>query len=183
MKAILEVLKVIIIALVTIAVLFVGVFAICSWETKDSERIYNNGVCNNCEVGQYEFSNTTKSKTGHVTYFYDCNNCGHIIETSVQMFNKEPKAKVITVNDVVEKMGCDYFIVKNVDTWAVLEEDVYMDREVVEINICDDTENTLCLFIKLDPNEKEIIRKITEQGLTSSTLCAIINLTKRERGK
>jgi hypothetical protein len=162
MKAILEVLKVILITVTVVAVLFAGVFAICSWEQKDSERIYNNGVCNNCEVGQYEFSNTTKSKTGHVTYFYDCNNCGHIIETTVQMFNKEPKAKVITVNDVVEKMGCDYFIVKNVDTWAVLEEDVYMDREVVEINICDDTENTLCLFIKLDPNEKEIIRKVTE---------------------
>ncbi len=67
--------------------------------------------------------------------------------------------QTITVDDVVNLAGCDYFIVKNIDTWAVLEEDVYMDREVVEINICDDVENTLCLFIKLDPNEKERIRK------------------------
>lgn len=162
MKMILEVLKVVVITAVVVVIGLGAVVGICSWEQKDSERIYNNGVCNICEVGQYEFSNTTKSRTGHITYFYECSNCGHIIETTVQMFSKEPKAKVITVNDVVEKMGCDYFIVKNVDTWAVLEEDVYMDREVVEINICEDTEDTLCVFIKLDPNEKEIVRKITE---------------------
>lgn len=161
MKMILEVLKVVVITVVVVVIGLGAVVGICSWEQKDSERIFNNGVCNVCEVGQYEFSNTTKTNHGNVTYFYSCDRCGHVIDTSVQMF-AEPKAKVITVNDVVEKMGCDYFIVKNVDTWAVLEEDVYMDREVVEINICEDTEDTLCVFIKLDPNEKEIVRKITE---------------------
>ncbi len=137
------------------------VFGICSWEQKDSERAFNNGVCQACEVGEYEFSNTTKTNHGNITYFYACDNCGYVINTSVQM-RTTPKEKTITVDDVVEKMGCDYFIVKNIDTWAVLESDVYMDREVVEINICEDAEDTLCVFIKLDPNEKEIVRKITE---------------------
>ena len=72
----------------------------------------------------------------------------------------EPPKTVMTVNDVVEKAGCDYFIVKNIDTLGILEADIYMDREVVEINICDDTPDTLCLFIKLEPNEKEVIRKV-----------------------
>ena len=65
----------------------------------------------------------------------------------------------MTVDDVVEKMGCDYFIVKEIDTLVVLEEDVYMDRPVTEINICDDVEDTLCLFIDLDENEKPRIKQ------------------------
>lgn len=65
----------------------------------------------------------------------------------------------MTVDDVVSRVGCDYFIVKEVDTLAVLNEDVYMDREVVEINICDDTEDTLCLFIDLNDNEPQRVRK------------------------
>lgn len=65
----------------------------------------------------------------------------------------------MTVDDVVSKAGCDYFIVKEIDTWAVLEEDVYMDRPVMEINICDDTENTLCIFIDLADDEEPHIKQ------------------------
>lgn len=65
----------------------------------------------------------------------------------------------MTVDDVVSRAGCGYFIVKEVDTLAVLNEDVYMDREVVEINICDDTKDTLCLFIDLNDNEPQRVRK------------------------
>jgi hypothetical protein len=65
----------------------------------------------------------------------------------------------MTVDDVVSKAGTDYFIVKEIDTWAVLEEDVYMDRPVTEINICDDTENTLCIFIDLADDEEPHIKQ------------------------
>lgn len=65
----------------------------------------------------------------------------------------------MTVDDVVSKAGCDYFIVKEIDTWAVLEEDVYMDRPVTEINICDDTEDTLCIFIDLADDEEPRIKQ------------------------
>lgn len=82
--------------------------------------------------------------------------CGIMTTTE----NTEEIQSVITVDKVVEIMGTDYFIVKDINSWAVLNEDVYMDREVVEINICDDTENTLCLFIELDKNEKQHIRKV-----------------------
>lgn len=70
-----------------------------------------------------------------------------------------PVKSEMTVDDVVSKAGCDYFIVKEIDTWAVLEEDVYMDRPVTEINICDDTEDTLCIFIDLEDNEKPRIKQ------------------------
>ena len=65
----------------------------------------------------------------------------------------------MTVDDVVSIASTDYFIIKDIDTWAVLEEDVYMEREVVEIAICEDTEDTLCLFIKLDENEEPHIKQ------------------------
>ena len=145
------------ITVLVVGIVFGAAFGICSWEQKDSERVFNNGVCNACEVGQYEFSNTTKTNHGNVTYFYSCDRCGHVIDTEVHMMT-EPKEKVITVDDVVSKAGCDYFIVKDVNTWAVLEEDVYMDREVVEINICDDVENTLCIFIELAEDETPRVR-------------------------
>ena len=70
--------------------------------------------------------------------------------------------KEMTVDDVVSVAGTDYFIVKEIDTLAVLEEDVYMDRQVTEINICDDMESTLCIFIDLADDEVQRIRKAVE---------------------
>ena len=70
-----------------------------------------------------------------------------------------PIEREMTVDDVVSVAGCDYFIVKEIDTWAVLEEDVYMDRPVTEINICDDVEDTLCIFIDLADNEEPRIKQ------------------------
>ena len=73
-----------------------------------------------------------------------------------------PAETEMTVDDVISVASTEYFIVKDIDTWAILESDVYMEREVVEIAICDDMEDTLCLFIKLDENEEPHIRKIAE---------------------
>lgn len=146
-----------IITVVTIGILFGIVFGVYTWTAKDTEREFNNGVCNACEVGTYEFTNASEDTRGDITYFYSCDRCSHTIDLEMQMIT-EPKEKVITVDDVVSKAGCDYFIVKDVNTWAVLEEDVYMDREVVEINICDDTENTLCIFIELAEDETPRVR-------------------------
>ena len=69
------------------------------------------------------------------------------------------ETREMTVDDVVSKAGTDHFIVKEIDTWALLEEDVYMDRPVTEINICDDTENTLCIFIDLADDEEPRIKQ------------------------
>lgn len=68
----------------------------------------------------------------------------------------------MTVDEFVSLPGDFYFIVKDIDTWGVLEADVYMEREIVEVAVCDDTENTICLFIKLDENEEPHYRKVTE---------------------
>jgi hypothetical protein len=145
------------ITVLVVGILFGIVFGVYTWTAKDTEREFNNGICNACEVGTYEFTNASEDTRGDITYFYSCDRCSHTIDLEMQMIT-EPKEKVITVDDVVSKAGCDYFIVKDVNTWAVLEEDVYMDREVVEINICDDTENTLCIFIELAKDETPRVR-------------------------
>jgi hypothetical protein len=145
------------ITVLVVGILFGIVFGVYTWTAKDTEREFNNGICNACEVGTYEFTNASEDTRGDITYFYSCDRCSHTIDLEMQMIT-EPKEKVITVDDVVSKAGCDYFIVKDVNTWAVLEEDVYMDREVVEINICDDTENTLCIFIELAEDETPRVR-------------------------
>lgn len=80
--------------------------------------------------------------------------CAPATETEIVTVERE-----MTVDDVVSKAGTDYFIVKEIDTWAVLEEDVYMDRPVTEINICDDTEDTLCIFIDLADDEEPRIKQ------------------------
>jgi hypothetical protein len=145
------------ITVLVVGILFGIVFGVYTWTAKDTEREFNNGICNACEVGTYEFTNASEDTRGDITYFYSCDRCSHTIDLEMQMIT-EPKEKVITVDDVVSKAGCDYFIVKDVNTWTVLEEDVYMDREVVEINICDDTENTLCIFIELAKDETPRVR-------------------------
>lgn len=66
----------------------------------------------------------------------------------------------MTVDEFVSLSGDFYFIVKAEGDWGVLESDVYMDREVVEIAVCDDTENTICLFIQLEENEEPHYRKV-----------------------
>lgn len=88
------------------------------------------------------------------TMLFGTTACAPAMETETVTVERE-----MTVDDVVEKMGCDYFIVKEIDTLVVLEEDVYMDRPVMEINICDDVEDTLCLFIDLDENEEPHIKQ------------------------
>lgn len=60
----------------------------------------------------------------------------------------------MTVDEFVSLPGDFYYIVKAEGDWGVLESDVYMDREVVEVAVCEDTENTICLFIQLAENEE-----------------------------
>ena len=67
---------------------------------------------------------------------------------------------VMTVDEFVSLPGDFYFIVKAEGDFGVLESDAYMDREVVEVAVCEDTENTICLFIQLEENEEPHYRKV-----------------------
>lgn len=71
----------------------------------------------------------------------------------------DEQGKPMTVHDAVSMPGTYYYIVKDANSLAILEPDVYMDRPVTEIGICDDTPNTLCLFIELDENEEPHIKQ------------------------
>ena len=154
--------KILVELVITVAIIgaFIGVgIGICSWETKDAEREFNNGACNVCEVGIYEFTNASEDTRGDITYFYSCDRCGHTIDLEMQMI-AETKEKAMTVDEFVSLPGDFYYIVKAEGDWGVLESDVYMDREVVEVAVCEDTENTICLFIQLEENEEPHYRKV-----------------------
>ena len=84
-----------------------------------------------------------------IVCFYSAYNSNHELKTIKQS---------LTVKDVFNRATTEGVIVKDIDTWAVLDEFYYSDREVVEIAICCDTEDTLCLFIELDEFEKPMIK-------------------------
>ena len=76
-----------------------------------------------------------------------------ILDHKAEVALTEPTEITMTVDEFVSLPGDFYYIVKAEGDFGVLESDVYMDREVVEVAVCDDTENTICLFIQLEENE------------------------------
>ena len=131
----------------------------CMWlEGLDDEADYNNGICIYCG-DDYEFSNVSKSKSGIEYYYYHCMGCGNVVDT-VSPMETEKQEIVMTVDEFVSLPGDFYYIVKDTDSFGVLESDIYMDREVVEVAVCDDTPNTICLFIQLEDGEQPHYRKV-----------------------
>lgn len=86
--------------------------------------------------------------------------CTVIVACDINVEEPAPIEEVtMTVDEFVSLPGDFYYIVKAEGDWGVLESDVYMDREVVEVAVCEDTENTICLFIQLEENEEPHYRK------------------------
>lgn len=84
-----------------------------------------------------------------------------IIGLDINVDEEVPTEEItMTVDEFVSLPGDFYYIVKAEGDWGVLESDVYMDREVVEVAVCEDTENTICLFIQLEENEEPHYRKV-----------------------
>lgn len=84
-----------------------------------------------------------------------------IIGLDINVDEEIPTEEIaMTVDEFVSLPGDFYYIVKAEGDWGVLESDVYMDREVVEVAVCEDTENTICLFIQLNENEEPHYRKV-----------------------
>ena len=84
-----------------------------------------------------------------------------IIGLDINVDEEIPTEEIaMTVDEFVSLPGDFYYIVKAEGDFGVLESDVYMDREVVEVAVCDDTENTICLFIQLKENEEPHYRKV-----------------------
>ena len=74
----------------------------------------------------------------------------------VELKNEKTELQKITVEEILNKSECGY-IVKDVETWSILEPSAYLDEEVVEIAVCCDTEDTLCIFISIPKEEERII--------------------------
>ena len=52
-------------------------------EYYQDEQIWNGGICPDCR-GNYEFVNASHYR-GHTAYYWECDGCGAIIETSSNM--------------------------------------------------------------------------------------------------
>ena len=48
-------------------------------ESKSDEKIWNNGVCIECNE-EMKFSGASPLRNGGNLYYYTCENCGHTIE-------------------------------------------------------------------------------------------------------
>ena len=72
------------------------------------------------------------------------------------LINEKEENQIITLEEVLDHSECGY-IVKDVETWSILEPSEYLDEEVVEIAVCCDTEDTLCIFISLPEDAERII--------------------------
>jgi hypothetical protein len=84
-RVLVSIVTILVITVVTIGVLFGAAFGIHTWTVRDTERAFNNGVCNVCEVGTYEFANASEDTKGDITYFYKCDECNHIIDLEMQI--------------------------------------------------------------------------------------------------
>ena len=83
------------------------------------------------------------------------------VNTPVEKVEPIPNEEIVmTVDEFVSLPGDFCYIVKAEGDFGVLESDVYMDREIVEVAVCEDTENTICLFIQLEENEKPHYKKV-----------------------
>lgn len=138
---------------ITLAV-FAGIFAlafgICSLESAADAVVWNNGKCQ-CG-GEFEFSNATHRKNGGNFYYYECVNCGKVIETNHQQVKTHKTHEVAAiVEEYNTESNCSVVMDWNGEAWfyeGELEEgrlvivvfddmgtaDLY-DDEIVEIRI------------------------------------------------
>lgn len=68
----------------TIAVVMTIAVIVGTIQRTEIERAYNNGICTECG-GDYKFINASVSGIGSFTthyYFYQCEECGKLIEIS-----------------------------------------------------------------------------------------------------
>lgn len=77
--------KDIVCAISVITMIIVFLWAMISWDEKQNESVYNNGVCEHCNDGKYELFDISRGKNGYNYYYYRCNNCNYIISTNTNM--------------------------------------------------------------------------------------------------
>lgn len=58
-----------------------GIIGLCKVHENMNKAKYNNGYCIKCE-GKLNFVNATKTKNQPMIYIYQCEKCGHIIDTT-----------------------------------------------------------------------------------------------------
>lgn len=77
-----EILEPIIIALTVIfTVCYLVILIKFFFFTPSNETRYNNGICSECNVGHYVYSEAVGHQLGS-TYIYTCDSCGRKIEIS-----------------------------------------------------------------------------------------------------
>ena len=77
--------KSLLITILIVAVLFGIAYAGITIEGNHDSKLYNNGKCNYCEKGQYHLLNVQRGKQSKMYFFYECDNCHWVIETTTNM--------------------------------------------------------------------------------------------------
>lgn len=73
-----------IIVTIILAIVFSSLLVgVCYLEDKADKDNWNNGICSQCG-GSLDFKNASRYK-GRTTYFWECEECGYIIETTKNM--------------------------------------------------------------------------------------------------
>ena len=73
-----------------IILIFAIVFGIYYLRVNYDILIYNNGNCTHCD-GHYILKDIEMSKNNVNHYYYICDNCGHLIETIINMKQGDKK--------------------------------------------------------------------------------------------
>lgn len=84
-----EIFSIIIKTIIVISFVVFIIWMICYGSNQitliEDEKIWNNGICTECEKGNYKFKNSIYKKYSSYEYFYACDKCDHVIKTRHSM--------------------------------------------------------------------------------------------------
>lgn len=69
----------VVIAILMALAIGLGVSRMLYWDVEIQEDIWNNGICARCG-GEMEFKNASHTRTNNTYYYFQCEDCGNIIE-------------------------------------------------------------------------------------------------------
>ena len=98
------------------AVMMSLAIGVCGCEAAMDADVWNDGICN-CG-GEFEFSNATHCKNGGNYYYYNCNNCGYVIETNHQQTKSNKTYEVAAIVDEFNaESGCSVLVDWDGEAW------------------------------------------------------------------
>ena len=103
-------------AMALICVTLVLMIGLITIQTTVDSYSWNNGLC--ACGGEWKFANAEHLKNGSNLYFYNCSECGNVIEIHVPQINKSSTREVAaTVQEVNTQANCTTFVDWDGEEW------------------------------------------------------------------